>query len=165
MRVGIAQRMRIWADRLDFDGAPKQTSWSFTIEDQVGVVFNQDKAGCPVWHYGNADFERANSESRWGGVDLEKPEWATVGYRTVGNEVLVLGSADISQSVLSRRMEGFDEFAPFSGKVPDFARVRNAKVPRWTVTVNCRMRTFVQVTGRDYQQAIGSMFGKAGRSG
>ncbi len=168
-KVWLASLFRKWAYRLDYAGAPKCTPWSFTIEDGVGIVFNTDRKGCPVWFYGDLSYQRAYDEARWGKVHLEKPEWLTIGYRTAGGmdgeEVLVLGSADLAVSSLTRKMEGYDEFAPFSVRVPDFARPRMAKVPRWSITLNCKMQTFVQVTGKDYQDGVTKMFGRAGRSG
>lgn len=107
-RAWVAFQLRKWADRLDFDGAPKMTSWSFTIErEPAGVVFNSAGKGCPVWFYGNASYQRAHDEARLGGeVDLRTPEWATFGYRITKDEVMVLGSADLRGGSLSRRMDG-----------------------------------------------------------
>jgi hypothetical protein len=154
---------------VDWAGAPKATPWSFTFEDHAGVVFNQDGKGCPVWVNGVFDYTRAHEEKRWAGVDLETPEWVTVGYRVIGGahgeEVLVLGSADLTEVSLGRRMHGYDSVEPFSSQIPDYAKLRAAKVPRWHILFNCRMQTFVQVTGKDYPAAVQQMFGKAGRSG
>jgi hypothetical protein len=56
--------LRRVADRVDWYGAPKRMSWTFTFEDGVGIVFQLDGPGCPLWYYGNADFERAHRSSR-----------------------------------------------------------------------------------------------------
>jgi len=147
---------------MDWEGAPKRTSWSFTFEENLGVVFSQEGKGCPVWYYGNADFQRAyEARNDWGNADF-----ITLGFSDPKlGDVMVLGSADISGSTLSRRMEGHDEYAPFSNKIPAFARPRIAKVPRWSITVNARMMTFVQLRGKDYPTALKAMFDKGGRSG
>lgn len=158
--------LRKWADRVDLAGAPKMTAWSFTIEDSAGVVFNQDRRGCPVWFVGDAAYDRAHAEQQWTDVDLERPEWITVGYRTMTGEVLVLGSADLTETQLSRRMFGYDELPPDPvALTPSLAKPRAARIPRWHILLNCRMKTFVQVTGKDYPDAVQKMFGKAGRSG
>lgn len=62
-RKRVAHRMRIWADRLDVHGAPKRTSWRFTYEDNVGIVFRDDGRGCKLWYYGDDDFDKAHTES------------------------------------------------------------------------------------------------------
>lgn len=63
MRKWLAMRLRFWADRIDWAGAPKRTVWSFTYERGKGVVFNSNSRGCPLWYYGNEDYDRAHSES------------------------------------------------------------------------------------------------------
>lgn len=63
MKRWIAYKLRIWADRLDWEGAPKRTDSSFTYERGKGVVFNFDRRGCPLWYYGNQDHERAYNEA------------------------------------------------------------------------------------------------------
>jgi hypothetical protein len=59
----IAFLMRKYADRIDNAGAPKYLSWSFTFERGLGMVFRQDGKGCPLVHYGDADYERAHAEA------------------------------------------------------------------------------------------------------
>ncbi len=64
MRTWIATRLRWWADRIDDAGAPKCLSgYSFTIENKRGIIFRDDGKGCPLWHYGDADYQRAHSEA------------------------------------------------------------------------------------------------------
>lgn len=55
----IARWLRHLADRLDPEGAPRRTHWSFTFERGRGGVFREDGRGCPVWYYGRADYDRA----------------------------------------------------------------------------------------------------------
>jgi hypothetical protein len=64
MTQRIAELLRRIADRIDYAGAPKSIGWSFTIEDGKGIVFHQDRhQGCPLWYLGDADYERAHTES------------------------------------------------------------------------------------------------------
>jgi hypothetical protein len=63
LRARIARRLRWWADRIDNPGAPKAMSVRFTFEDRVGIVFRDDGRGCPLWHYGDQDYERAHTEA------------------------------------------------------------------------------------------------------
>lgn len=58
----IAMRLRFLADRIDWAGAPKRTQWSFTYEPGKGAMFHNDGLGCPLWYYGNEDYERAHNE-------------------------------------------------------------------------------------------------------
>jgi hypothetical protein len=60
----LAERLRRTADRIDYRGAPKHMSWSFTFEAGRGIVFNQDGRGCPLWYLGDDDYERAHAESQ-----------------------------------------------------------------------------------------------------
>jgi hypothetical protein len=63
MRRRLAHRLRLWADRLDWHGAPKKTMLSFTFERGTGLVVNKDSRGCPLWYYGNDAYERAYDEA------------------------------------------------------------------------------------------------------
>lgn len=63
MKRWVAERLRRLADRIDYEGAPKCMSWSFTIEQREGIRFRQDGRGCPLWYLGNADYERAHDEA------------------------------------------------------------------------------------------------------
>lgn len=59
----IAEWLRCLADRLDYDGAPKVTGFSFTFEDHQGLVFRDDGRGCPIAYLGERDYRRAHDEA------------------------------------------------------------------------------------------------------
>jgi hypothetical protein len=60
----VAWKLRCWADRLDHAGATKHmTTHSFTFEDYEGIRFRDDGWGCPLAYIGNADYDRAHTES------------------------------------------------------------------------------------------------------
>lgn len=63
MKRWIAARLRAFADRIDYEGAPKATHWRFTFELREGARFREDGRGCRVWYYGDGDYERAHSEA------------------------------------------------------------------------------------------------------
>lgn len=69
-RARVAWWLRCWADRLDPDSAPRALGMSFTFEDRTGIVFRDDGRGCPLWHLGHADYERAHDEA--GGLCPER---------------------------------------------------------------------------------------------
>lgn len=61
---GFPGLLRRIADRLDDDGAPKGMScYSFTFENGEGIRFRDDGRGCPLWHLGKDDYERAHTEA------------------------------------------------------------------------------------------------------
>lgn len=63
-RRRLAKRMRLWADRLDHDGAPKLLHWTFTFEDHEGIRFREDGKGCQLAFLGGeANYSRAHDES------------------------------------------------------------------------------------------------------
>lgn len=63
-RAFIGKRLRFLADRIDRAGAPKGMSYAFTFETGQGIVFREGTSqGCPLWFYGDADYERAHSEA------------------------------------------------------------------------------------------------------
>jgi hypothetical protein len=153
----LAAWFRKWADRLDNEGAPKRTSWSFTFEEGWGAVFNQAGRGCPLYYFGQDDYERAHAEQ----LAESKPddiEWITVGTRTPDGGVHVFGSARVVSGETTRRMHGYLE-----GKVPG-AR-RPARVPLWRVTLKCEVDNFVSLPGDSYQRAVERMFGRHGIDG
>jgi len=151
------------ADRVDQDGALTETPWSFTLEDHIGIVFNQDGKGCPVLVRGARDYQRATDEHRIPAGRLDTVEWITVGVRTEKDQVMVLGSADVLQDpVWSRQQRGLDLYAP-GVLAPGQARV--AKIPRWAIILKCEMRTFVQQFDKDYPSALKAMFERGGRPG
>lgn len=159
--------LRRAADRVDLAGAPRATSWSFTFEDHLGVVFNQDGKGCPVWVSGDSDYQRAHDEHRFPSGRMDTVEWVTVGVRVDPDQVMVLGSADILlDPQWSRQQRGHDELPPDPAALtPSFAKPRTAKIPRWAIILTCEMRTFVQVFSEDYPSALREMFSRGGRSG
>lgn len=59
----IAQSMRLLADRLDPQSAPRLIGWSFTFEEGRGIVFRDDERGCRIAYLGNDEYERSWSES------------------------------------------------------------------------------------------------------
>lgn len=61
-RTCLAKRLRYAADRLDDDGAPKRTGWSFTHEGRDGMRFREDGRGAPLW-YVERDYDRAHNEA------------------------------------------------------------------------------------------------------
>jgi hypothetical protein len=63
LRTWMADQMRKWADRIDYEGAPKAINYSFTFENRRGIVFREDGKGCPLWYYGDADHQRAHSDA------------------------------------------------------------------------------------------------------
>lgn len=63
MRKRIANRLRRWADRFDYAGAPKAIGWSFTFEAGRGIVFREDGRGCRLWYLGDDSYERAHGET------------------------------------------------------------------------------------------------------
>lgn len=63
-RAIVAKRLRTLADRIDHAGAPKYMSYAFTFEMYRGIVVREGTGqGCPLWYYGDADYERAHDES------------------------------------------------------------------------------------------------------
>jgi hypothetical protein len=62
-RARLAYQLRKYADRIDRPGAPKFMSYSFTFERGQGIVFRLGARGCPLWYYGDSDYERAHTEA------------------------------------------------------------------------------------------------------
>jgi len=62
-RTTLAEWLRRLTDRIDYHGAPKAIGWSFTYEDRKGMVFREDRKGCPLWYYGDDDYKRAHTEA------------------------------------------------------------------------------------------------------
>ncbi len=61
----IAERLRIWADRLSPETAPRHTGMSFTFEPNAegGIRIHWDDQGCPLWYLGEDDYARAHDEA------------------------------------------------------------------------------------------------------
>lgn len=60
---GFSGFLRRIADRIDREGAPKGTGFSFTFERGEGIRFREDGRGCRVWCLGDEEYERAHSEA------------------------------------------------------------------------------------------------------
>jgi hypothetical protein len=63
LRAQIGWWLRIWADRIDDEHAPKMTHVSFTFEQGEGMVFHEDGRGCPLWYLDDDDYKRAHREA------------------------------------------------------------------------------------------------------
>lgn len=83
IRRRLARRLRFLADRIDYSGAPKAMSWTFTFEDGEGIRFRDDGRGCRLWYLGDADYERAHTEADTAHMQID---WANSRYRTVGGQ-------------------------------------------------------------------------------
>lgn len=71
----LACWLRRLADRIDYDGAPKIMSYSFTFEHKQGIRFRDDGRGCPLAYLGSADYDRAHEEADSPGVRVD---WAAL---------------------------------------------------------------------------------------
>lgn len=63
MRSRIGKFLRRVADRIDYQGAPRGTGFSFTIETGEGLRVREDGKGCGLWYLGNAEYDRAHTEA------------------------------------------------------------------------------------------------------
>lgn len=81
IRRYLAQRLRFLADRIDYHGAPKATSWSFTVENGEGFRFRTDGRGCRVWYLGDSEYQRAHTEADTEHIQID---WANARWRMVG---------------------------------------------------------------------------------
>jgi hypothetical protein len=63
VRARIGWLLRLLADRIDRDGAPRYMSYSFTFERGQGIRFREGGRGCPLWYSGRADYARAYDEA------------------------------------------------------------------------------------------------------
>jgi hypothetical protein len=64
IRTRIGWHLRCLADRIDPDHAPRRVgNWAFTYEQGRGLVFRDDRRGCPLWYLGHADHRRAHTEA------------------------------------------------------------------------------------------------------
>jgi hypothetical protein len=59
----LARWLRDLADRIDHDGAPKLTHWTWTFELRRGAVFREDGRGCRVAYLGGEEYEKAHTQS------------------------------------------------------------------------------------------------------
>lgn len=58
----LAAWLRMWADRIDDNGAIKRAGVSFTFERGKGQVVRTDGKGCPLYFI-QSDYERAHDEA------------------------------------------------------------------------------------------------------
>lgn len=78
----VATRLRFLADRIDRHGAPKRmSSLSFTFELGEGIRVRDDHRGCPLWYFGDDDYNRAHNEADrrapridWRTMTFEEPQ-------------------------------------------------------------------------------------------
>lgn len=164
MKKQLAAWFRKRADRLDPDGAPRRTGWSFTIEENWGIVFNEQGRGCPLYYHGTHDYGLAHAQA--GTVPLpHEIEWVTIGMRTEDG-VHVLGSAEVKNGTTSRRIIGHDKIpVPVRKTRVGSLTTQTAAVPRWLITLKCEMHSFVTLDGKTYPEAVERMFGRSGIRG
>lgn len=55
------ERLAWWV--LPYQEQPKLLGWSFTFEKHQGIVFNQDRRGCPLMYFNDAEYEKAHDEA------------------------------------------------------------------------------------------------------
>lgn len=66
LRKSVARRLRILADRIHPDSSiAVMTSYSFTFEQGIGLVFRTDQRGCPLY-YPRDQYDRAHEEAGYG---------------------------------------------------------------------------------------------------
>lgn len=70
MRRWLATRLLFWSARLDPEGTFRRTSMSFEFVENVGVEWNWDNHGCPLWYFGRKDYLRAWERNRTKGDGL-----------------------------------------------------------------------------------------------
>jgi hypothetical protein len=63
LRAFIGHHLRTIADRIDYAGAPRATSMTFTFEERTGIVVRDDGRGCRLWYLGDASYEKAHDEA------------------------------------------------------------------------------------------------------
>jgi hypothetical protein len=63
LRTRLGWFLRRTADRIDPSSAPRAVGYSFTFELYEGIRFRTDGRGCPLWHLGEADHDRAHEEA------------------------------------------------------------------------------------------------------
>ena len=55
----FADKLRRFADRIDYEGAPRVTGYRFRFVLNKGIVFDDKGPGCPVWIPNGAAYEEA----------------------------------------------------------------------------------------------------------
>jgi hypothetical protein len=59
----FARWLRNLADRIDYEGAPRLTHWTWTFELREGVRFREDGRGCRVAYLGDGEYEKAHAQA------------------------------------------------------------------------------------------------------
>lgn len=73
-RAWIGKRLRFLADRIDYRGAPRLMSYSFTYETGDGIRFREDGRGCRLAYLGEAEREKAYTEADSAEEDARRDE-------------------------------------------------------------------------------------------
>jgi hypothetical protein len=83
----LAEWLRRFADRIDYDGAPKCTEMTFTFESGVGIVVHKGdspRPGCKLWTIGGeAEYEKAHTEAANPGLWVD---WKTMQVKGARSE-------------------------------------------------------------------------------
>jgi hypothetical protein len=66
--------MRKWADRIDYQGAPRRLGYTFTLEAGEGLRFREDGRGCKLWYLGDAEYDKAHTEADSAAEDERRAE-------------------------------------------------------------------------------------------
>ncbi|WP_280393068.1 hypothetical protein [Nocardia wallacei] len=78
MRSRLGHWLRKYADRIDYEHAPRHMGYSFTFETGEGIRFRDDGRGCGLWYLGDAEFEKAHAEADSATVDVRDAEQRTL---------------------------------------------------------------------------------------
>lgn len=62
LRIGRWLQWLTWRV-LPYEEHPKLLGWSFTFEKYQGIVFNQDRRGCRLMYFNDAEYEKAHDEA------------------------------------------------------------------------------------------------------
>jgi hypothetical protein len=72
MRRWIALHLVFLADRIAPEDAFRHSGMSFEFVENVGVEWNWDGHGCPIWYSGQEDYRRAWERNRTKGDGLSR---------------------------------------------------------------------------------------------
>lgn len=81
LRQRLARRLRFFADRIDYAGAPKAMHTTFTFEHGEGIRFREDGKGCRLWYLGDDEYRKAHDQAD---NEHDQINWATMTTRRVG---------------------------------------------------------------------------------
>ncbi|MGW4720477.1 hypothetical protein [Nocardia sp. NPDC004260] len=73
-RARIGKFLRKWANRIDYEGAPKLMGWYFTFETGEGIRFREDGRGCRLAYLGDAEYEKAHTQAGSAEEDARRAE-------------------------------------------------------------------------------------------